>query len=48
MIQAYFNIFNRCEVPTIAINADVGAMGGKTSQEFTVPHPQGRRVHRLR
>ncbi|MBP6787375.1 MAG: proline--tRNA ligase, partial [Candidatus Promineofilum sp.] len=23
------------------INADVGAMGGKTSQEFTVPHPQG-------
>lgn len=41
MIQAYFNIFNRCGVPTVAINADVGAMGGKTSQEFTVPHPQG-------
>lgn len=41
MIQAYFNIFNRCGVPTIAINADVGAMGGKASQEFTVPHPQG-------
>lgn len=41
MIQAYFNVFNRCGVPTIAINADVGAMGGKTSQEFTVPHPQG-------
>ena len=41
MIQAYYNIFNRCGVPTIAINADVGAMGGKTSQEFTVPHPQG-------
>jgi prolyl-tRNA synthetase len=41
MIQAYFNIFNRCDVPTIAINADVGGMGGKTSQEFTVPHPQG-------
>jgi len=41
MIQAYFNIFNRCDVPTIAINADVGAMGGKASQEFTVPHPQG-------
>ena len=41
MVQAYFNIFNRCGVPTIAINADVGAMGGKTSQEFTVPHPQG-------
>ncbi len=44
MIQAYFNIFNRCGVPTIAINADVGAMGGKTSQEFTVPHPQGEDV----
>ena len=41
MIQAYFNVFNRCGVPTVAINADVGAMGGKTSQEFTVPHPQG-------
>jgi len=41
MLQAYFNVFNRCGVPTVAINADVGAMGGKTSQEFTVPHPQG-------
>ena len=41
MIQAYFNVFNRCGVPTVAINADVGAMGGKTSQEFTVPHSQG-------
>lgn len=41
MVQAYFNIFNRCGVPTIAINADVGAMGGKTSQEFVVPHEQG-------
>jgi prolyl-tRNA synthetase len=41
MVQAYFNIFERCGVETIAINADVGAMGGKTSQEFVVPHPQG-------
>ncbi len=41
MVQAYFNIFNRCGVSTLAINADVGAMGGKTSQEFVVPHPQG-------
>lgn len=41
MVQAYFNIFNRCGVQTIAINADVGAMGGKTSQEFVLPHPQG-------
>ena len=44
MLQAYFNVFNRCGVPTVAINADVGAMGGKTSQEFTVPHPQGEDV----
>ena len=41
MVQAYHNIFNRCGVKTIAINADVGAMGGKTSQEFVLPHPQG-------
>lgn len=41
MVQAYYNIFNRCGVTAIAINADVGAMGGKTSQEFVVPHPQG-------
>ncbi|MBP8949728.1 MAG: proline--tRNA ligase [Candidatus Promineofilum sp.] len=41
MLQAYFNVFNRCGVPTVAINADVGAMGGKASQEFTVPHPLG-------
>ncbi|RIK22523.1 MAG: proline--tRNA ligase, partial [Anaerolineae bacterium] len=44
MLQAYFNIFDRCGVKTTAINADVGAMGGKTSQEFTVPHPQGEDV----
>ncbi|MEW5987941.1 MAG: proline--tRNA ligase, partial [Chloroflexota bacterium] len=41
MVQAYHNIFRRCEVAALAINADVGAMGGKTSQEFIVPHPQG-------
>ena len=45
MIQAYFNVFNRCGVPTVAINADVGAMGGKTSQEFTVPHSQGEDIY---
>ena len=41
MVQAYFNIFARCAVPARAINADVGAMGGKASQEFVVPHEQG-------
>jgi prolyl-tRNA synthetase len=41
MHQAYLNIYRRCAVPVISINADVGAMGGKSSHEFTVPHPQG-------
>ncbi|MFO7538320.1 MAG: proline--tRNA ligase [Chloroflexota bacterium] len=41
MVQAYFNIFERCGVPVTAVNADVGAMGGKTSQEFVVAHEQG-------
>lgn len=41
MIQAYFNIFERCHVPVVAVDADVGAMGGSASQEFIYPHPQG-------
>ena len=41
MVQAYFNIFSRCAVDVEAVNADVGAMGGKASQEFVVPHEQG-------
>ncbi len=41
MYQAYLNIFERCGAPAIPILADVGAMGGKSSHEFTVPHPQG-------
>jgi prolyl-tRNA synthetase len=41
MVQAYFNIFRRCGVDALAINADVGAMGGKASQEFVVAHDQG-------
>jgi prolyl-tRNA synthetase len=41
MVQAYYNIFERCGTPALAINADVGAMGGKTSQEFVVPHEGG-------
>ena len=41
MIQAYYNIFERCGTPARAINADVGAMGGKSSHEFVVPHEQG-------
>ncbi|MCA9958244.1 MAG: proline--tRNA ligase, partial [Anaerolineales bacterium] len=41
MLQAYHNIFARCGVPVQAINADVGAMGGKSSHEFVAPHPSG-------
>lgn len=41
MLQAYHNIFNRCGTPATAINADVGAMGGKSSHEFVVPHASG-------
>lgn len=41
MYQAYINIFERCGVPAVPILADVGAMGGKSSHEFTVPHHQG-------
>lgn len=41
MLQAYHNIFNRCGTPAIAINADVGAMGGKSSHEFVIPHEAG-------
>ena len=41
MLQAYHNIFERCGTPARAINADVGAMGGKSSHEFVVPHDQG-------
>jgi len=34
MTQAYTNIFNRCHVPTLPVEADSGAIGGKISQEF--------------
>ena len=41
MLQAYYNIFERVGTPARAINADVGAMGGKSSNEFVVPHEAG-------
>ena len=34
MWQCYKNIFDRCGVPTVTIQADSGAIGGKESQEF--------------
>lgn len=36
MLQAYQNIYNRCGLPTILVEADSGAIGGKDSHEFMV------------
>jgi prolyl-tRNA synthetase len=34
MVEAYKNIYRRCGLPNILIQADSGAIGGKDSQEF--------------
>ncbi len=34
MLQAYQNIFTRCGLPAILVEADSGAIGGKDSHEF--------------
>jgi prolyl-tRNA synthetase len=39
--QAYFNIFNRCALPVIAVQADVGMMGGTLAHEFMTLTPIG-------
>jgi prolyl-tRNA synthetase len=39
--RAYFNIFNRCGVPVIAVESDVGMMGGKQAHEFMYLTPIG-------
>jgi prolyl-tRNA synthetase len=39
--QAYFNIFHRCNLPVIAVKADVGMMGGKLAHEFMYLTPAG-------
>jgi prolyl-tRNA synthetase len=39
--QAYFNIFNRCNLPTIAVKADPGMMGGSMSHEYMYLTPVG-------
>jgi prolyl-tRNA synthetase len=39
--QAYFNIFNRCSLPVIAIKSDVGMMGGQMAHEFIFLTPIG-------
>lgn len=39
--QAYFNIFNRCDLPTIAVKSDVGMMGGSLAHEYMYVTPAG-------
>ena len=39
--QAYFDIFNRCALPSVAVMADVGMMGGKMSHEYMYLTPIG-------
>ncbi|MFQ6019616.1 MAG: proline--tRNA ligase, partial [Dehalococcoidia bacterium] len=34
MYRAYKNVFDRCGVPTVAVLADAGAMGGRDTHEF--------------
>jgi len=34
MLQAYRNIYGRCELPVLLVEADSGAIGGKDSHEF--------------
>lgn len=41
MLQAYRNIFQRCGIPVLEIEADVGMMGGSGSHEFMALHPAG-------
>jgi prolyl-tRNA synthetase len=36
MLQAYKNIYDRCGLPTLMVEADSGAIGGKESHEFMV------------
>ena len=36
MLQAYNNVFQRCGLPTMTVEADSGAIGGKESHEFMV------------
>lgn len=41
MVRAYRNIFERCGVPAVMVEADSGAIGGKDSHEFILPTPIG-------
>lgn len=44
MREAYRNVFRRCGLPTIEVEADSGAIGGKDSHEFIMPAASGEDV----
>ncbi len=44
MRRAYLNIFDRCGLPTMEVEADSGAIGGKDSHEFMVVAESGEDV----
>ena len=39
--RAYFNIFGRCKLPVIAVESDVGMMGGNLAHEYMYITPIG-------
>ncbi len=41
MLRAYQNIYDRCGLSAIVVEADSGAIGGKDSREFIVTAPAG-------
>ena len=41
MINAYINIFQRCGIETVIVEADSGAIGGKDSKEFILLSESG-------
>ena len=41
MLKAYLNIYTRCGLPTLLVEADSGAIGGKDSHEFMVVAESG-------
>ena len=41
MLRAYRNIFSRCGLPSLEVEADSGAIGGKDSHEFILPAASG-------
>jgi len=41
MLQAYKNIYDRCGLPSLLVEADSGAIGGKDSHEFMVVSEDG-------